>query len=137
MMQSRTVTVSVAASPAAICSFVSDPLNLPRWLGFCRSVAHEAGEWRLQTDIGEIALRFVEPNPFGVLDHVVRLPDGAEVRNPMRVVPNGDGSEVMFTLFRAAGIAEAQFLDDAREVERDLAALKRLMETGTGKPGAA
>jgi hypothetical protein len=35
-----------------------------------------------------------------VLDHTVVLPDGTEVYVPMRVVPNGGGSEVMLVLFR-------------------------------------
>jgi hypothetical protein len=33
------------------------------------------------------------------LDHDVTLPSGETLSNPMRVVPNGTGSEVVFTLF--------------------------------------
>ncbi len=46
-------------------------------------------------------MEFVEDNPHGVADHIVHLPDGSSQLNPMRVLANGDGSEVLFTLFRA------------------------------------
>ena len=132
MMQSKTVTVSVAAPPAAVYAFASNPENLPRWLAFCRSVARHDNEWVMQTDEGPIALRFVAANPFGVLDHVVTLPSGLEIYNPMRVVANGDGSEVMFTLFHSANMSAAQFADDARLVENDLLTLKRILEAQAG-----
>ena len=34
-------------------------------------------------------------NDLGVVDHTVRLPDGIEVLNPMRVLPHADGAEVL------------------------------------------
>jgi hypothetical protein len=46
----------------------------------------------------------------------------------MRVIANGEGSEVLFTLFRTAGMSDAQFAADAQWVERDLAELKRFLE---------
>lgn len=36
-------------------------------------------------------IEFAPTNPFGVLDHIVRLPSGDEVLNPMRVIPAGVG----------------------------------------------
>ncbi|MGH3505202.1 MAG: hypothetical protein ACRDQA_30565, partial [Nocardioidaceae bacterium] len=41
---------------------------------------------------------FAEPNDFGALDHVVTLPSGESVYNPLRVIPEGDGCEVVFTV---------------------------------------
>lgn len=46
----------------------------------------------------------------------------------MRVVPNGDGSEVVFTLFRQPGMTDEQFAADAAWVAKDLAALKAVFE---------
>lgn len=46
---------------------------------------------------GRIGIRFAPANKFSVLDHVVTLPDGRSILNPMRVVPNDEGSEVLFT----------------------------------------
>lgn len=41
---------------------------------------------------------------------------------------NLDGSEVVFTLLRAPGTTDAQHAADVAAVERDLQALKRLLE---------
>ena len=75
-----------------------------------------------------MTLRFSAPNAYGVLDHSV-VPDGGEpMHNPMRVVPNRDGSEVTFTLFQRPGMSDAEFERDADWVARDLAELKALLE---------
>jgi len=73
-------------------------------------------------------VRFVKRNAFGVLDHDVVLESGATIHNPIRVVPNGAGSEVMFTLLRQAGVPAEKFAEDAKAVERDLRTLKALLE---------
>ena len=46
----------------------------------------------------------------------------------MRIVANGTGCEVTFTLFRQPGMSAEQFAADAEWVSRDLAALKALLE---------
>jgi hypothetical protein len=50
------------------------------------------------------------------------------IHNPMRVVPNGEGSEFVFTLIRRPGISDAQFAEDTLAVENDLRTLKNLLE---------
>ncbi|HUL05794.1 MAG TPA: hypothetical protein VLV76_05640, partial [Candidatus Acidoferrum sp.] len=65
---------------------------------------------------------------FGVLDHWVTLASGAELHMPVRVVPNGSGCEVMFTLFRQPGMTDEIFARDAAWVTKDLTALKALLE---------
>ena len=58
---------------------------------------------------------------------MVTLPDGQTFNNPMRVVPNGAGSLVTFTLFRQEGMSDADFARDVGMVESDLQALKRVL----------
>lgn len=48
----------------------------------------------------------------------------------MRVVANGSGSEVIFTLFRQPGMSDEQVTEDAAWVERDLGTLKNILEGG-------
>jgi hypothetical protein len=48
--------------------------------------------------MGTVKVRFSEKNRFGVLDHEVTLGSGIKFHNPMRIFPNGDGSEVTMTL---------------------------------------
>ncbi len=57
------------------------------------------------------------------------LESGASVFVPMRVVANGDGSEVVLTLFRQPGMTDAQLSADADTVAADLRELRRLLET--------
>jgi hypothetical protein len=85
----------------------------------------------VETPDGPATVRFVATNEWGVLDHVVSPAPGVEVRVPMRVVPNGAGSEVLFTLFQPPAMSEEKFAEDLRWVERDLGTLKRLLE---GRP---
>jgi hypothetical protein len=53
---------------------------------------------------------------------------GLQVYIPMRVVQNGSGSELIFTLFRLPDMSDAQFDADAEWVMRDLISLKNLLE---------
>ena len=78
--------------------------------------------------LGNVRVKFVERNSFGVLDHTVTLESGVTVHNPMRVLPNGDGSEFVFTLIRRPGMSDEQFAKDKTAVENDLKTLKDLLE---------
>lgn len=62
------------------------------------------------------------------MDHTVEI-GGTEIFIfiPMRIVPNGEGAEVLFTLFRQPGMSDEKFAADAAWVARDLAALKALV----------
>ena len=66
-----------------------------------------------------------------MLDHVVRLPSGEAVYNPLRVIPGGVGEprcEVLFTVRRRPGMTDEQFNADEAAVAADLNALRRLLE---------
>jgi hypothetical protein len=67
-------------------------------------------------------------NDFGVLDHDVTLPTGETVHNPVRVIGDGDGCEVVFTLRQRSDMTDEDFERDADAVARDLATLKALLE---------
>ena len=79
--------------------------------------------------IGAIRIRFAPPNEFGVIDHTVTFADGRVFFNALRVQPNGDGAEVIFTLLRMEGTPDADFERDAEAVLADLDRLKTLCET--------
>ncbi|WP_239088377.1 hypothetical protein [Planosporangium mesophilum] len=70
----------------------------------------------------------MERNKYGVLDHDVTMPSGEVVYNPMRVVPDGDGCEVVFTLRRLTDMSHGEFARDAGLVQADLQRLKRVLE---------
>lgn len=130
VLRSKTIGVSIERPPAEIHSFVSDPANLPAWAaGLGRSVKRSAEGWLVETESGWVRIRFAPPNEFGILDHYVTLPGDPEVLVPMRVMPNGTGSEVIFTVFQPPEMSDAQFAEDVALVEHDLRTLKRVMET--------
>lgn len=131
--------VSIDRPPPEVYAFVAIPENLPRWAkGLGVTIEEVAGEWVADSPMGKVKVRFVERNGLGVLDHDVVLEDGATFHNPMRVVANGRGSEVVFTLLRRPGVTDDAFQADVSAVERDLDALKRLLEArGDSTPGAA
>jgi hypothetical protein len=129
MMASRTISVSISASPEQVYEFAGNPANLPKWApGFVRSIANRDGQWVAETTIGEVTFHFAQRNAFGVLDHGVTLPSGESFFNPMRVVANGQGSEVLFTLFQPPPMTDAEFERDAKVVLGDLEKLKAVIE---------
>ena len=99
--ESRTISVTIARPPGEVYDFASVPENLPSWAsGLGPAGACDGADWVTRMEVGTVRVRLAPRNSLGVLDHDVTLPDGTVVSNPMRVVPNGTGSEVSFTLFR-------------------------------------
>ena len=124
------ITTYIDRRPNEVYAFAADPRNLPRWAaGLAGSeVKKEGDEWIMEAPFGKVRVKFAEQNAFGVMDHDVTLGSGVTVHNPMRVVPNGEGSEFLFTLFRQPGMSDEQFAKDKAAVEKDLRALKDLLE---------
>jgi Polyketide cyclase / dehydrase and lipid transport len=126
--EARTLTVSVERDPRAVAEYVADPRNLATWAGgLARSVRQDGARWMVDTGAGQVEVDFAPPNPFGVVDHRVSG-GGVDVFVPMRVVPNGDGSEVMFTIVRDAASSDADFERDTSLVAADLQRLKQILE---------
>lgn len=126
---SRIITVAIDRDWREVYDFASIPENFQRWAaGLGRRFEKSGDEWLAENPDGRpIRIRFSRPNEFGVLDHLV-MAEGKETHNAVRVVPNGTGAEVMFTLLRTPGMTEEAFAADAAAVERDLHALKALLE---------
>jgi hypothetical protein len=96
----RYLSVSIDLEPEAVYAFTSNPENLPQWAAGLGQGVKRAGEhWEVITEQGTVGLRFTPHNQYGVLDHTVVLADGSEVYVPMRLMPNGQGSEVCSLYF--------------------------------------
>ena len=129
MLKSITLGISINRSPQVVYDFVSNAVNLPKWAKmFCLSITRANADWVVETPQGSVKLRFAERNAFGVLDHYVTVSPGIEVYVPMRVVQNGQGSEVLFTLFQAKDMPDEKFAEDLRWVNQDLRNLKDALE---------
>jgi hypothetical protein len=132
LFEVRHVSVSIDRPSEVVYGFAAAPENLPRWaVGLGTSFRRkDDGSWVAEGGpVGTATVQFVDRNRLGVLDHDVTVPTGETIHNPIRVIPNGRGSEVVFTLFRRAGVSAAQFAQDAEAVKKDLTTLKRLLET--------
>jgi len=123
------ISVSINKSVDVVYNFISNPENLPLWAaGLSSSIRKEGEFWIADSPMGEVKVLFAEKNPYGVLDHKVILPNGITVNNPMRVLQNSKGSEVIFSLFQLEGMTDEQFENDAKLVQSDLKKLKELLE---------
>lgn len=135
LLEVRHVSVSINRPPKDVYAFAAEIENLPKWAaGLCRTIRSVNGEWIADGPISTAKVRFTERNALGVLDHDVVLASGATIHNPIRVVPNGAGSEVTFMLLRQPGVSAETFGKDAEAVERDMRALKALLEEKSAAP---
>lgn len=129
LLEVRHISVSIDRLPQDVYEFASKIENLPKWAtGLGKNFRNVDGEWVADSPTGPIKVRFVSRNEFGVVDHDVILESGMTIHNPIRILPNGRGTEVVFTLFRQPGASEQKFAEDAKWVEKDLRLLKTLLE---------
>ncbi|HEU4917928.1 MAG TPA: SRPBCC family protein [Acidimicrobiia bacterium] len=129
------INVTIERPLEEVYDFVSKPENFPRWAsGLAAAIEAEGDHWVSETPEGRVEIRFTPRNELGVLDHRVTMPSGLEVYVPMRVVANGESSEVMFTLFRTPGMTDEVLARDLEWVQGDLATLKQLLEGGGSEP---
>jgi hypothetical protein len=129
--QVQTLSIGIARDSAAVYAYASQPENLPHWAaGLGMGIGRNGDHWLIKTPQGDLRLDFTPRNELGVMDHTVTLADGTKVYVPMRVVPNGEGSEVSLTLFRQLEMDDAAFERDAATMRADLEKLKAVLESG-------
>jgi hypothetical protein len=109
MWHAHHITQSIARPPAEVIEFASD---LSRWAAGVSD---------------DMAVTFRPGREFGILDHDVEV-GGQTFHNPLRVLANGDGSEVVFTLYRREGVSDEQYAADVAAISRDLATLRERLE---------
>jgi hypothetical protein len=129
-MQAQTISIFIEMPWQEVYEAIWRPEVFPRWATGLSAAGlhHDKGIWRAKgPDGGDVILRFSPQNAFGVMDHTVVLRTGAEIHVPMRVVVNGDGAEVMLTLYRQPGVSLEAFEHDANWVRRDLAQLRDML----------
>ena len=132
MTPSRHISVSIAAPAAAAYAYAADPAHLPAWAaGLAQSTVEQVDDhWVAESPMGRVRVAFTPANDLGVLDHTVTLPSGEQVLNPLRVIPDGEGCEVVFTVRQRPGLSADDFEGDCRAVLADLETLRSLLEHG-------
>ena len=105
MTESIHISEHITRSAAEVYAYASQLANLVHWAAGVSA---------------EMEVRFEGPNTLGVLDHWMTV-GGQHFYNPMRVIPDGNGSEVIFTLRNPTDA-------DRVAIATDLATLKRILE---------
>ena len=136
---SRVLSIVIDAPLDRVAAFLADPLNFPKWAsGLAGGIARmdqddqsaaTSRDWLVQSPEGATTIRFSPPNESGIADHWVFLPDGTKVYVPLRAVAGAKGTEVRLTLLRLPAMDDARFEADSEWIEKDLATLKRVLES--------
>jgi len=125
VQRAEAVHVSILARPRDVIAFLVDVHNWTTWAPWIRSVSRSSARgWMFDTDAGPMSVHFVEPNALGVLDHEVTLASGVRVLNPMRVLANGSGSELVMVVFQSPEASTEEFERDVQAVRDDLTRIK-------------
>lgn len=126
----RLIHLTIERDWREVYALAADPAKMPRWAEGLSATMRRDGEDYVADGgpIGAIRIRFAPENPHGVIDHTVTFEDGRKFYNALRVQPNGDGAEVVFTLLRMEGTSDEDFDRDAMAVAADLRRLKALCE---------
>lgn len=130
MMRATTLSCFIQRKADELYEEFWRPEQFPKWAsGLAQASLHESPQgWKAQGPDGPVTITFSGHNSFGVMDHWVDQGDSNVIFIPLRIIANGDGSEVMLTLFQQPGMTDEMFLRDQQWVERDLRALKALAE---------
>ncbi|MFJ8866841.1 SRPBCC family protein [Streptomyces sp. NPDC102473] len=127
--ETRHLSIRIDRPAGQVYAYASEPSHLPAWAaGLGASIEETDGQWIADSPMGRVVVDFAPRNDFGVLDHHVTLPSGETVYNPVRVIADGPGCEVVFTLRRRPGVSAEEFRRDEAAVSADLATLKRIAE---------
>jgi hypothetical protein len=130
-LPAQTLTITIQRSVDETYAFLSKPENMPKWaagLGSSFAPTDTPNVWSVQTPGGQARVRFTEQNKYGIADHYVSIGNAPEVYIPIRVIANGNGSEVLFTLFRYPDMTDERYAQDKAAVQKDLETLKKLLE---------
>jgi len=108
------ISISIDRTPEDVYQYATNPDNLQAW-------AHGIGK--------KAKIRFLQKNNLGVMDHFLTVPTGETIYIPFRVVPNREGSEVIFTILKHPGFSDEDILKDSIKVSEDLTRLKNILES--------
>ena len=134
-LETATVSVTIDAPPETVSADIADPSSHPEWATeFFSGTAEDKGDGTWQMNVprmgGPVLMRIEGDTTQGVIDMYL-APLGAPFGSPLpvRVVPNGDGSDVLFTLTRLPNQTDQEWTGGLESMERELENLKTRHET--------
>ena len=134
-MRADTQAVTIPASHEEAFSFLAEPENLPRWaVGFARGVRRDGDGWLVQTAQGEVPVRIAADAARGTIDFHLGVAPGVEAVAYSRLVPNGSGTEYVFTQFQVPGMPDEVFAGQQAALAEELALLPILFRARAACP---
>ncbi len=125
-----TLTETIDAPPATVAADLADPMNHPFWATeFFAGPAADRGDGTVAVQIpmmgGSARMRVDADIDRGIID-LYLAPGDAPFGEPLpvRLVPNGEGVDVLWTLGRPEGVPDPAWEDGLRSMQRELANLK-------------
>lgn len=133
-IQTRTLTVTIDAPFEAVVKDLADPLAQTEWATeFFAGPGIEGADGTVVAQVpmmgGEVVFRVEAVEEHGILD-LYLAPTGAPFGPPLpvRVVRNGDGVDVLWTLSRMPGVPDEGWQQGIASMERELQDLRRRFE---------
>ncbi|MDZ5621750.1 SRPBCC family protein [Nocardioides bizhenqiangii] len=124
--RSATRAAHIPSAPSAVTDYLADPRNLREWApDFAESVTEQAGLWQVSKGTGSRMVRVRTAPGLGVVDFVSA--DDSGLGAFLRVLPDGLGSHVTFTIVFPAGTPEQAILAEMEGVDRELRALQSVL----------
>lgn len=131
-MRADTRTITIDADWRAVFQFVAQPRNLPHWArAFCQAIRPDGDAWLVRSPQGEVRVRYHTDPAVGIIDFHLSPAPGVETVAASRVLPNGSGSEYVFTQFQTPPMPDDLFTRQVHALQEELVILKALLE---GRP---
>jgi hypothetical protein len=125
--RSETRTISIQATPSDVFDLVSDASAFPRWApAFAPVIRRDGDHWIVERDGAETRIAVRTSRDHGTVD--ILRPEDPPTGAFMRVLPNGEASELLFTLFFAANADEQTVVAQMTTVEQELETVRSLCE---------
>ena len=124
MGRSRTITMTVKKKTGDAFDAI---LNMPSKM-MPDAKINDSGWWSFTGPHGKSKLKFNENKSLGILDHTF-IDEESSWDVPMRVVSNGDFSEVIITLNKPDEITDEQFDQRMDELNEMFNSMKNILES--------
>ncbi len=124
MSRSRTISVTVAKKTGDAFDAI---LNIPPKM-MPDAKINDSGWWSFTGPHGKSKLKFNENKSLGILDHQY-VDEESSWDVPMRIVSNGDVSEVVITLNKPDEITDEQFDQRVTEINELFTSMKNIIES--------
>jgi hypothetical protein len=127
LSRAETRSISIAAAPGVVVAFLADGRHLPDWApNFATQVARDGENWRIGSGDAAFTVTISVSTEHGTVDLLREINDRQGAF--MRVVPNFDGCELVFTLVFPDGIESAVVDAQMAVVESELRTVRELCE---------